>query len=72
MFLDAISVELKSRDDKIATVQNEFKEFETVINDMKVEKAQEYKNFEHELDEQKQHSHQNNLGFSSMFWKHPR
>ena len=40
MFLDAISVELKSRDDKTATLQNEFQQFETVINVMKVEKAQ--------------------------------
>ena len=61
MFLDAISAELKSRDEKIATLQNEVKELQTVISDMKVEKARKREKVENDLDEQEQYSRRNNL-----------
>ena len=61
MFVDAISTELKIRDDKIATLQSEISDLITVINDMKSEKALEREKVENELDEQEQYSRRNNL-----------
>ena len=61
MFVDAISAELKIRDDKIATLQSEISDLKTVINDMKSEKALEREKVENELDEQEQYSRRNNL-----------
>ena len=61
MFVDAISRELKIRDDKIATLQSEITDLKTVISDMKSEKALERDKVENELDEQEQYSRRNNL-----------
>ena len=68
MFVDAISRELKIRDDKIATLQGEITDLKTVISDMKSEKALEREKVENELDEQEQYSRRNNL---SVFLKVP-
>ena len=61
MFVDAISRELKIRDDKIATLQSEISDLKTVISDMKSEKALKREKVEIELDEQEQYSRRNNL-----------
>ena len=61
MFLDAISQELKSRDDKIAALKEEVKDLKTELHDIKMEKMQERENLEREIDEQEQYSRRNNL-----------
>ena len=61
MFLDAISQELKSRDDKIAALKEEVKDLKTELHDIKMEKMQERENLESEIDEQEQYSRRNNL-----------
>ena len=61
MFLDAISQELKSRDDKIAALKEEVKDLRTELHDIKMEKMQERENLEREIDEQEQYSRRNNL-----------
>ena len=61
MFLEAISSELKSRDDEIAALKEEVSILKTEIRDIKAERKQERENVENELDEQEQYSRRNNL-----------
>ena len=61
MFLDAISQELKSRDDKIAALKEEVKDLKTELHDIKMEKMQEREHLERKIDEQEQYSQRNNL-----------
>ena len=61
MFFEAISSELKSRDDEIAALKEEVSILKTEIRDMKAERIQKTENVENEFDEQDQYARRNNL-----------